>query len=296
MTLTKEQLDFRDSVGYKVEDTFTNLKNNYFQPVIVEEKKIIEDYEKSLFGKVGCGGAFSNGCLIPVVLGFIISIVIPNYDSNLYLKTVVNALIITLAEYFVIVWYNNSEFYDKHKGVTPYNIKVIMELLLPLTGIISQDMKEDSKITLVTNLTEISSSKNKLTNSQIANKGIQMKRGLSVYESDIMDLTATMADGTRINYNLHQILNEVYVYKKRGSKHKTKGKITLKAMFVISNGIYSALPEGQLKIGDYIALVVNTGKNQKIVIKDVLEESYLDCDTIKEKAIDMMAAVYSVLG
>ena len=291
MALTKEQLDFRDSVGYKVEDTFSNLKTNYFQPVIVEEKKIIEDYEKSLFGKVGCGGAFSYGCLIPVVLGFIISIAIPNYDSNLYLKTVVNALIITLAEYFVIVWYNNSEFYDKHKGVTPYNIKVIMELLLPLTGIISQDMKEDSKITLVTNLTEISSSKNKLTNSQIANKGIQMKRGLSVYESDIMDLTATMADGTRINYNLHQILNEVYVYKKRGSKHKTKGKITLKAMFVISNGIYSALPEGQLKIGDYIALVVNTGKNQKIVIKDVLEESYLDCDTIKEKAIDMMAAV-----
>ncbi len=297
MALTKEQLDFRDSVGYKVEDTFSNLKTNYFQPVIVEEKKIIEDYEKSLFGKVGCGGAFSYGCLIPVVLGFIISIVIPNYDSNLYLKTVVNALIITLAEYFVIVWYNNSEFYDKHKGVTPYNIKVIMELLLPLTGIISQDMKEDSKITLVTNLTEISASNNRLTNAQIANKGIQMKQGLSVYESDIMDLTATMADGTRINYNLHQILNEVYVYKKRGrSKHKTKGKITLKAMFVISNGIYSALPEGQLKIGDYIALVVNTEKNQKIVIKDVLEESYLDCDTVKEKAIDMMAAVYSVLG
>ena len=295
MALTKEQLDFRDSVGYKVEDTFTNLKTNYFQPVIAEEKKIIEDYEKSLFGKVGCGGAFSYGCLIPMIVGMVL-MSIPVLSNNLYVKTIVYALIFTLSEYFLIVWYNNSEFYDKHKGVTPYHIKVIMELLLPLTGIISQDMKEDSKITLVTNLTEISSSNNKLTKSQIAEKGIQMKRGLSVYESDIMDLTATMADGTRINYNLHQIFNEVYVYKKRGSKHKTKGKITLKAMFVISNGIYSALPEGQLKIGDYIALVVNTEKNQKIVIKDVLEESYLDCDTVKEKAIDMMAAVYSVLG
>ena len=296
MALTKEQEEFRDSTGYKVEDTFTNLKNNYFQPVMEEEKRIIEEYEKSLFGKVGCGGACSYGCLIPVVLGFIISIVIPNYDSNLYLKTVVNALIITLAEYFVIVWYNNSEFYDKHKGTSPSYIKIIKDLLLPLTGIISQDMKDDSKITLTANLTPIASRTNALTDDQIRAKGIKIKHGLSVYESNIMDLSATMADGTRVNYNLHQILNEVYVYKKRGSKHKSKGKITLKAVFTISNKIYSPLPGAKIKVGEYTAYLNNAEKSQKILIKEVIETTTLNLASIREKAIDMMAAVYSVLG
>ena len=292
MALTKLQQEFKDSVGYKIEDTFANIKNNYFQPIIEEEKKIIEDYEKSLFGKVGCGGAFSYGCLIPTIIGFIITI----FSDNLYVKTVVYALILTLTEYFIIVWYNNSEFYDKHKSTTPNHIKVIRDLLLPFTGVISQDMKEDSKITLVTNLTEITNKANILSNSQIAEKGITMKRGLSVYESDIMDLTATMADGTRINYNLHQILNEVFIYKKRGSKHKTKGKITLKAVFAVPNKVYSPLPEGQIEIGDYLALVSHSEKMQKIVIKDVTEATSLDEASIREKAIDMMAAVYSVLG
>ncbi len=308
MALTKEEekknntseltdyKNFKEKVGYKIEDTFPNLKSKYFQPILDEEKQEIENYEKSLFGKVGCGGACSYGCLIPVVLGFIISIVIPNYDSNLYLKTVVNALIITLAEYFVIVWYNNSEFYDKHKETTPNYIKIIRDLLLPLTGIISQDMKDDSKITLTANLTPIASRTNALTDDQIRAKGIKIKHGLSVYESNIMDLTATMADGTRINYNLHQLLNEVYVYKKRGSKHKEKGKITLKAVFAVPVKVYSPLPEGQIKIGDYVALVSKTEKIQKIVIKDVTESARLDEASIREKAIDMMAAVYSVLA
>ena len=305
MTLTEEKnlndpkdyINFKNKVGYKIEDTFPNLKANYFQPILDEEKKEIEAYEKSLFGKVGCGGAFSYGCLIPVILGFIISIAIPNYDSNLYLKTVVNALIITLAEYFIIVWYNNSEFYDKHKDTSPNHIIIIRDLLLPLTGIISQDMKDDSKIALIANLTPIVSSTNALTDDQIRAKGITIKHGLSVYESDIMDLTATLADGTRVNYNLHQILNTVYVYKKRGrSKHKAKGKITLKAIFAIPNKIYSPLPEGQIEIGNYVALVSNSEKMQKIVIKDVSEATKIDEASIREKAIDMMAAVYSVLG
>ena len=289
--------NFREKVGYKIDDTFPNLKSKYFQPILDEEKQEIENYEKSLFGKLGCGGACSYGCLIPVVLGFIISIVIPNYDSNLYLKTVVNALIITLAEYFVIVWYNNTEFYDKHKETTPNYIKVIRDLLLPLTGIISQDMKDDSKITLTANLTPIASKTNFLTDDQIRAKGIRIKHGLSVYESDVMDLTATLADGTRVNYNLHQILNEVYVYKKRGrSKHKSKGKITLKAVFTISNKIYSPLPGAKIKVGEYTAYLNNAEKSQKILIKDVIETTTLNVDSIREKAIDMMAAVYSVLG
>ncbi|MBP5467923.1 MAG: hypothetical protein J6Z11_01610 [Candidatus Riflebacteria bacterium] len=293
----KDYINFKEKVGYKIEDTFPNLKTKYFQPILDEEKKIIEDYEKSLFGKVGCGGACSYGCLIPVVLGFIISIVIPNYDSNLYLKTVVNALIITLAEYFVIVWYNNSEFYDKHKETTPNYIKIIRDLFLPLTGIISQDMKEDSKISLTANLTPIASKTNILTDDQIRAKGIRIKHGLSVYESDIMDLSATMADGTRVNYNLHQVLNEVYVYKKRGrSKHKSKGKITLKAVFTISNKIYSPLPGAKIKVGEYIAYLSNAEKSQKILIKEVIEATTLNEASIREKAIDMMAAVYSVLG
>ena len=293
----KDYINFKEKVGYKIEDTFPNLKTKYFQPILDEEKKIIEDYEKSLFGKVGCGGACSNGCLIPVVLGFIISIVIPNYDSNLYLKTVVNALIITLAEYFVIVWYNNSEFYDKHKETTPNYIKIIRDLFLPLTGIISQDMKEDSKISLTANLTPIASKTNILTDDQIRAKGIRIKHGLSVYESNIMDLSATMADGTRVNYNLHQVLNEVYVYKKRGrSKHKSKGKITLKAVFTISNKIYSPLPGAKIKVGEYIAYLSNAEKSQKILIKEVIEATTLNEASIREKAIDMMAAVYSVLG
>ncbi len=296
MALTENQLKLRDSKDFHVEDTFTNLKENYFQPIMEEEKKVIEEYEKSLFSKVGCGGAFSYGCLIPVLLCFVLSIIIPGFSQNPYAKTIVYALMLTLAEYFAIVWYNNTEFYDKHKSKTPYNILVIRDLLIPLTGIISQDMKDDSKITLVTNLTEITNSANKLTLDQIREKGITLKRGLSVYESNIMDLTATLADGTRINYNLHQILNEVYIYKKRGSKHKTKGKITLKAIFAVPNKLYSPLPEGQIEIGNYPALVSNAGKNQKIVIKDVLEESYIDGKTVREKAIDMMTAVYSILG
>lgn len=292
----KDYINFKDKVGYKIEDTFPNLKANYFQPILDEEKQEIENYEKSLFGKLGCGGACSYGCLIPVVLGFIISIVIPNYDSNLYLKTVINALIITLAEYFVIVWYNNTEFYDKHKETTPNYIKVIRDLLLPLTGIISQDMKDDSKITLTANLTPIVSKTNILTDDEIRAKGITIKHGLSVYESDVMDLTATLADGTRVNYNLHQILNEVYVYKKRGrSKHKSKGKITLKAVFTISNKIYSPLPGAKIKVGEYTAYLSNAEKSQKILIKEVIETT-LNVDSIREKAIDMMAAVYSVLG
>ena len=181
MALTKEQIDFRDKVGYKVEDTFTNLKNNYFQPVIEEEKKIIEEYENSLFGKVGCGGAFSYGCLIPVIVGMII-MSIPVLKENLYAKTIVYALIFTLAEYFLIVWYNNSEFEDKHKGKSPFHVTVIRDFLLPFTGIISQDMKDDSKITLVTNLLPISSTANALSDNQIREKGITIKHGLSVYE------------------------------------------------------------------------------------------------------------------
>ena len=293
MTLTKVQQEFKDSVGYKIEDTFANIKSNYFQPVIEEEKKIIEDYEKSLFGKVGCGGAFSYGCLIPTILGFIIVSV---FSGNLYVKTLVYTLMLTLSEYFLIVWYNNTEFYDQHKDSTPNHIKVIRDLLLPFTGVISQDMKDDSKITLVTNLTKINSKNNELTDNQIREKGITIKHGLSVYESDIMDLTATMADGTRINYNLHQLLNEVIVYKKRGNKHKAKGKITLKAVFAIPNKVYSPLPEGQIEIGNYPALVSHSEKMQKIVIKDVTEATNLDEASIREKAIDMMAAVYSVLG
>ena len=295
MALTKEQEEFKNSVGFKIEDTFTNLKTNYFQPVMEEEKKIIEEYEKSLFGKLGCGGAFSYGCLIPVIVGMII-MSIPVLKENLYAKTIVYALIITLTEYFLIVWYNNSEFADQHKNTTPNYVKVIKDLLLPFTGIISQDMKDDSKITLVTNLTKISSKCNELSDNQIREKGITIKHGLSVYESDIMDLTATMADGTRINYNLHQLLNEVYVYKKRGSKHKAKGKITLKAVFAVPNKMYSALPEGQITIGDYPALVSSSEKMQKIVIKNVFETTTLDEALIKDTAIDMMAAVYSVLG
>ncbi|MBR4330807.1 MAG: hypothetical protein IKO19_13460 [Candidatus Riflebacteria bacterium] len=295
MALTKEQEEFRNSAGYKVEDTFTNLKNNYFQPVMEEEKRIIEEHEKSLFGKVGCGGAFSYGCLIPMIAGMII-MSIPVFSQNPYAKTIVYALIFTLPEYFFVVWYNNTEFEDKHKGTSPHHVKVIRDLLLPFTGIISQDMKDDSKITLVTNLTKINSKNNELTDNQIREKGIAIKHGLSVYESDIMDLTATMADGTRINYNLHQLLNEVFVYKKRGSKHKSKGKITLKAVFAIPNKVYSALPEGQIKIGDYPALVSNSEKMQKIVIKNVYETTALDEAFIKDTAIDMMAAVYSVLS
>lgn len=296
MALKEEQIKLRDTKGFRVEDTFTNLKENYFQPLIEEEKKIVEEYEKALFGKVGCGGAFSYGCLIPVALGFVISSVLPSFYANPYVRTVVNALIITLAEYFLIVWYNNSEFEDKHKKASPFYVRIIKDLLLPFTGVISQDMKDDSKITLVTNLTEIATNTNKLTNKQIEEKGITKKRGLSVYESDIMDLTATMADGTRVNYNLHQILNEVYIYKKRGSKHKAKGKITLKAIFVVPTKTYSPLPEGQIKIGDYTAVVNSGEKNQKIVIKDVVETTRLEEALIREKAVDMMAAVYSVLG
>ena len=293
MALTKLQQEFKDSVGYKIEDTFDNIKSNYFQPIIEEEKKIIEDYEKSLFGKVGCGGAFSYGCLIPTILGFII---VTAFSGNLYVKTLVYTLMLTLPEYFLIVWYNNIEFYDKHKESTPNHIRIIRDLLLPFTGVISQDMKDDSKITLVTNLTKINSKNNELTDNQIREKGITIKHGLSVYESDIMDLTATMADGTRINYNLHQLLNEVIVYKKRGNKHKAKGKITLKAVFAIPNKVYSPLPEGQIEIGNYPALVSHSEKMQKIVIKDVTEATSLDEASIREKAIDMMAAVYSVLG
>lgn len=295
MALTKEQLDFRDSVGYKVEDTFTNLKINYFQPVIEEEKRIIEEYEKSLFGKVGCGGAFSYGCLIPTVVGGIL-LAIPALSENLYIKTVIHALIVTLAEYFVIVWYNNSEFYDHHKSTSPFNIRVIKEFLMPLTGVISQDMKDDSKITLITNLSDIREGKNKLSNAQIADKGIMMKRGLSVYESDIMDLAATMADGTRINYSLHQVLNEVYISKKHGSKHKQKGKITLKGVFTVPTKVYSVLPEGEINIGNYVATVMNGEKNQKIVIKEVLEETDFDGIFLTEKAIDMMTTVFSELN
>ena len=169
--------------------------------------------------------------------------------------------------------------------------------MLPLTGIISQDMKDDSKITLTANLTPIASKTNFLTDDQIRAKGIRIKHGLSVYESDVMDLTATLADGTRVNYNLHQILNEVYVYKKRGrSKHKSKGKITLKAVFTISNKIYSPLPGAKIKVGEYTAYLNNAEKSQKILIKDVIETTTLNVDSIREKAIDMMAAVYSVLG
>lgn len=295
MALTEEQIKFRDGKGYKVEDTFTNLKNNYFQPIIEEEKRIIEEHEKALFGKVGCGGAFSYGCLLPMFFGFILML-IPIFSENPYLKTIVFALIFTLPEYFAIVWYNNSEFQDKHKGTSPQHIKTIRGLLLPFTGVISQDLKDDSKITLVTNLKEITNSANKLSNSQIAEKGITMKRGLSVYESDIMDLTATMADGTRVNYNLHQILNEVFIYKKRGSKHKEKGKITLKAIFVVPLKTYSPLPEGQLEIGDYVAIVNGSERNQKITVKEVFETTKLNEELIREKAVDMMAAVYSVLS
>ena len=307
MTLTKEEeknniseqkdyINFKNKVGYKIEDTFPNLKANYFQPILDEEKKEIEAYEKSLFGKVGCGGAFSYGCLIPMIVGMVL-MSIPVLGHNLYIKTIVYALIFTLPEYFFIVWFNNSEFYDKHKETSPNYIKVIRDLLLPLTGIISQDMKDDSKITLTANLTPTVSTTNALTDDQIRAKGITIKHGLSVYESDVMDLTATLADGTRVNYNLHQIVNAVYVYKKRGrSKHKSKGKITLKAIFAIPNKIYSPLPEGQIEIGNYVALVSNSEKMQKIVIKDVVETTKLDEASIREKAIDMMAAVYSVLG
>ena len=295
MALTEEQIKFRDTKGYKVEDTFTNLKNNYFQPIIEEEKRIIEEHEKALFGKVGCGGAFSYGCLLPTFFGFIL-MCIPIFSENPYLKTIVFALMFTLAEYFAIVWYNNIEFQDKHKDKSPQHIKTIKDLLLPFTGVISQDLKDDSKITLVTNLKEITNNANKLSNSQIAEKGITMKRGLSVYESDIMDLTATMADGTRVNYNLHQILNEVFIYKKRGSKHKDTGTITLKAIFVVPLKTYSPLPEGQLKIGDYVAIVNGSERNQKITVKEVFEATKLDVPLIREKAVDMMAAVYSVLS
>ena len=292
----KDYINFKDKVGYKIEDTFPNLKANYFQPILDEEKKEIEAYEKSLFGKVGCGGAFSYGCLIPMIVGMIL-MTIPVFSQSPYAKTIVYALIFTLPEYFFIVWYNNSEFYDKHKESTPHHILIIRDLLLPLTGIISQDMKDDSKITLSANLTPIVSKTNTLTDDEIRAKGITIKHGLSVYESDVMDLTATLADGTRVNYNIHQLLNTVYVYKKRGrSKHKAKGKITLKAIFAIPNKTYSPLPEGQIEIGNYAALVSNSEKMQKIVIKDVTEATKLDEASIREKAIDMMAAVYSVLG
>ena len=67
-------------------------------------------------------------------------------------------------------------------------------------------------------------------------------------------------------------------------------------MFAIPNKVYSALPEGQIKIGDYPALVSNSEKMQKIVIKNVYETTALDEAFIKDTAIDMMAAVYSVLS
>jgi hypothetical protein len=206
------------------------------------------------------------------------------------------AIPLTLLEYFAVIWYKNTEFYDNHKTTSPFHIRMIKELLFPLTNIISQDQKNDSPILLVTNLTDIRNSNNKLTDQQIIDKNITMKRGLSVYESDIMDLSATLADGTRINYSLHQILNEVYISKKHGSKHKQKGKITLKGVFAIPSKTYNPLPEGQINIGNYEAIVNSGEKNQKIVIKEVFESTDLEGKFITDKAVDMMAAVYSVLS
>lgn len=299
MILTKEQTAFKESKNFSVEDSFTNLKNNYFQPVMEEEKKIVEEYEKSLFGKMGCGGAFAYGCLGPVILipilYCLLSTIIPSFESSLALRSIRLALLFTIPEYFFIVWINNDDFMAKHKNKTPYHIKLIKDLLLPLTAIISQDQKDDSTISLSTNLVNIRDDKNKLSSQQMLDRNIKDKRGLSVYESNIMDLSATMADGTRINYNYHQILSKVYIYKKRGSKHKEKGKITLKAMFAVPSRVYKALPEGNINIGEFTANVGHGEKSQKILIKKVIEDTYCYPENICKTFIDMMATVYSVL-
>ncbi len=303
MTLTKEQISFRDYKDFSVEDTFTNLKNNYFQPVIEEEKKIIEEYHKGLFGKLGCGGAVAYGCITPFIAMGIVSLILlkilpQNTNGSIILNTTIWTLLITIPEYFFIVWLNNDSFEEQHCKSTPFNIRIIKDLLLPLSAVVSQDQKDESNITLKTSLLPLTNSKNKLSGSQIKEMGKQLKSGLSVYENDLFDLSAVMADGTKVNFGFNQVLSEVYVYKKRGSKHKVKGKNTLKGVFVISTKTYKPLSQGDLKIDGFLANVVLVGdKNQKIVVKDVSEVSSSDIDPvqIRERCIDMMASVYSLL-
>ena len=302
MALTKGQLDFRDTKGFSVEDTFTNLKNNYFQPIIEEEKKLIEEYHKGLFGTLGCGGATALGCITPFIAIGIVSLILlkilpQNTNGSIIFNTTIWTLLITIPEYFFIVWWNNTDFEETHCKSTPYNIRVIKDLLLPLTAIVSQDMKDEANISLTTSLIPLNNSKNKLTNSQIREMGKQLKSGQSVYDNDILDLSAVMADGTKVNFNLNQILSEVYVYKKRGSKHKVKGKNTLKAVFVVPTKTYKPIRQGDLNFDGFLANVVLSDKNQKIVVKEVEEISSptIDPTQIREKFVDMMTSVYSLL-
>lgn len=300
MSLTKEQKDFGSGKKPVLNATPSQLLE-FFKPFIEVSEKV-KIFRESFCGEVNAGCSLLGcGCIFPIVALIIMGIVAGFCDdrtANVYGL----ASFLALCETLCIIYFYNLYFQKKYEGV-PENLDLLTKLIIPLVGIISQDMKADEKIEINTSLKSMNNPSNKLSYQQIKAMGKALKKGLNVYAGNLLNLSTQLADETKITFDITGVVSTVYVHKKRrADKSSRKEKYTIKSIFTFPTKTYKPLPEGSLAINleGAIANVIQGEKIQKVTVKKVIEknsgsafDSLVDYNDLLEACIDSMAATYS---
>lgn len=309
VTLTTEQLAFKDDRKL-IEATVSGINDNYLIPFIEEEKRIIEEYEDNPLGKMGCLGAFFGGILLPVFITASGVLVIDKWyiqcSIGKWLGIIVLAVAFSLFEYFTIVLKKNREFRSAHKDITPKHLVVTEELVLPLLGGLGMDINDEEKLKLKVDFRGTEAARNMVSTKALREMNKVRKRGQTYYSGELLELSANLADKSKLDLTVNEFISVVKVFKKRGpSKRNRKEKTTIKAVLSFPTKLYSALKEGSCNIDENtVAQITPSEKHIKIVVKKSLAmESNSDVDSklvsyesIVNGCYDAIGKAYSLIG